>query len=209
MYAFEGAGRSSVYPTGLIPSSSEHPETAFRLIDSCYTDDLYLAINRGEKDVAWREAESGELGLNGKPATIASLTVPETSPYFGNMNLPGFPTVSPTIMNTAQEQDPKAPNGAGHEMVLYKATEMMEPYKVPMKNVIPNFYYVTEENEKISSYKATINPYIQESIARFITGDMDLDTGWDSYINELNSLGMQEYISVIQSGYDRWASTAK
>lgn len=112
-------------------------------------------------------------------------------------------------MNTAQEQDPKAPNGAGHEMVLYRATEMMEPYKVPMKNVIPNFYYITEENEKISSYKATINPYIQESIARFITGDMDLDAGWDSYINELNALGMQEYISVIQSGYDRWASTAK
>jgi putative aldouronate transport system substrate-binding protein len=200
---------ADVFPTGLIPSSSEHPEVAFRLIDSCYTDDLYLAINRGEKDVAWREAVSGELGLNGQPATIASLTVPESSPYFGNMNLSGFPTVSPTIMNTAQEQDPKAPNGAGHEMVLYRATEMMEPYKVPMKNVIPNFYYITEENEKISSYKATINPYIQEGIARFITGDMDLDAGWDSYINELNALGMQEYISVIQSGYDRWASTAK
>lgn len=200
---------ADVFPTGLIPSSSEHPETAFRLIDACYTDELYLVISRGEKDVAWREAVDGELGLNGKPATFSALTTPETSPYFGNMNLPGFPTVSPTIMNTAQEQDPKAPNGAGHEMVLYRATEMMEPYKVPMKNVIPNFYYITEENEKISSYKATINPYIQESIARFITGDMNLDTDWDNYIGELNALGMQEYISVIQSGYDRWASTAK
>ena len=40
--------------------------------------------------------------------------------------------------------------------------------------------------------------------------DMNL-TGKDFgvIVDELNALGMQEYISVIQSGYDRWASTAK
>ena len=198
---------ADVFPSGLIPTSSEHPEVAFRLIDAMYTDEFNLVINKGEENVAWRWAVDGELALNGKPAVITSLTVPEDSPYFGNMNLPGFPSVSATIMDTAQEQDPKAPNGAGHEIVLYRATEMMEPYKVPMKNVIPNFYYITEENEQISSYKATINPYIQESIARFITGDLSLDNDWDAFLNELNALGMQEYIGVIQSGYDRYIST--
>jgi putative aldouronate transport system substrate-binding protein len=149
------------------------------------------------------------LDSSGKPAVIETMPLPETDPYFNNNRLPGFPAISPTAITSSVDQDPKAPKGAGHEVVLYRATARMEPYKVPMKNVIPNFYYLSEENEKISSYKATINPYIEESIARFVTGDLNLKKDWDNYLKELDSLGLKDYLAIVQDGYDRWKATSK
>lgn len=196
------------FPSGLIPATSEHPETAFRLIDALYTDEFSIIIQNGQEGKSWRKAVSGELGLDGKPANITALATPKDDPYFNNNTLTGFPAISTNPISVSRNQNPKAPKGEGHEIVLYRATEKMEPYKVPMKNVIPNFYYLPEENQKVSSYKATINPYIEESIARFVIGDMNLDKDWNTYLKELDNLGLKDYLSAVQSGYDRWIKTA-
>ena len=200
---------ADVFPSGLIPKTSENPEVAFRLIDTFYTDEFSLVINNGEEGKSWKLAGPNALDSSGKPAVIETMPLPETDPYFNNYRLPGFPAISPTAITSSVDQDPKAPKGAGHEVVLYRATARMEPYKVPMKNVIPNFYYLSEENEKISSYKATINPYIEESIARFVTGDLNLKKDWDNYLKELDSLGLKDYLAIVQDGYDRWKATSK
>ena len=85
----------------------------------------------------------------------------------------------------------------------------MSEYAADEKNMLPLFYYLPEENEKIATYSVTIDSYVSESIARFITGDLDLDTDWDSYIDELNSFGLEDYIATIQSGYDRWLANER
>jgi len=197
------------YPTGLIPKTSKNPEIAFRLIDAFYTSDFHTVINYGEEGKGWKKAEPGELADSGKPATISVMSLDKNDQYFNNYRLPGFPSIPESPVLGSAPQDPKAPKGAGHSIVLYKATERMEPYKVPEKNILPNFYYLPEENEKIGVYKATINPYIQESIARFITGDMNLDKDWDKHLKELENLGLSKYISIVQGGYDRWKSSLK
>ncbi|HML47278.1 MAG TPA: hypothetical protein PKE04_11075, partial [Clostridia bacterium] len=198
---------ADIYPSGLIPVTSEHPETAFRLIDSFYTEELWLVINRGEEGKSWTRAEAGALADSGKPADITTMALADTDPFFGNSTLAGFPSIPPRPISTSAEQDPRAPRGAGHAVVLYQATERMEPYKVHMKNVLPNFYYLADENQEISTLKATINPYIGESIAKFITQDGALDKDWDAFIQELNALGLERYLSIIQGAYDRWMAT--
>ena len=40
-------------------------------------------------------------------------------------------------------------------------------------------------------------------MARFATGDMDLDKDWDSYLKELDNMGLEKYISISQTAYDR------
>ena len=199
---------AEAFPTGLIPTTSEHPETAFRLIDSLFTEEFFMVINYGEEGKSWRPAEDGELNNAGEPADIMTLQLTESDPYFNNNKLSGSPTILPKAPSAGDAQDPKAPNGAGHEVVLYRATEEMEPYKVDQKYVIPNIYYSTEANEKISSYRATINPYIEESIARFITGDLSLDNDWQGYLDELDAMGLQDYLATVQEAYDEWKATA-
>ncbi|MDL2232289.1 extracellular solute-binding protein [Ruminococcaceae bacterium OttesenSCG-928-L11] len=197
------------WPSGMIPVTSDQPEIAFRFIDAIYEDQFTKVINYGQEGVSWRKAESGEMSLDGSPADITSIAL-DTSTTEANLTLTGFPTIAIVPTKTSYNLDPKAPNGAGHEVVLYRATEKMEPYKVNAKYIVPNVYYETDENERISSYKATINPYIEECIARFITGDMNIENDWDGYLKELDSMGLSDYLSIVQNGYDRYIdSTSK
>ena len=123
------------------------------------------------------------------------------------------PAQTVDVPEQVAEQKPapetKAPEGKGHEYILYQATAKMSEYAVDEKNVLPLFYYLPEENEKIATYSVTIDTYVGESIARFISGDLDLDSDWNTYIEELNSFGLQDYIDTIQTGYDRWLANAR
>ena len=38
---------------------------------------------------------------------------------------------------------------------------------------------------------------------RFITGDMDIETQWDSYLAELQNMGLETYLTTAQAAYDR------
>ena len=38
---------------------------------------------------------------------------------------------------------------------------------------------------------------------RFITRDMDIDTEWDSYVEELQRIGVEQFVEVCQQAYDR------
>ena len=40
--------------------------------------------------------------------------------------------------------------------------------------------------------------------ARWIAGESDIDADWDSYISSLNGIGLEEYVSMYQTAYDRY-----
>ena len=194
-------------PNGLIPASAEHPEVAFRLLDMLYSEEWVEITSYGEEGVDWRRAEEGEFGADGEPAEITYLSNATQREKKTLWESAPFPKKAHTEVTT--EQDPKAPEGKGHEYILYQATAKMSEYAVDEKNVLPLFYYLPEENEKIATYSVTIDNYVSESIARFISGDLDLDEDWDKYIEDLNSFGLQDYIATIQTGYDRWLANAR
>ena len=56
---------------------------------------------------------------------------------------------------------------------------------------------------QISEIRATLTTYVQECKVRFITRDMDIDTEWDSYVEELQRIGVEQFVEVCQQAYDR------
>ena len=44
--------------------------------------------------------------------------------------------------------------------------------------------------------------YVTSSMAEFITGNRSLDE-WDSYLQTLDEMGLNEYVALRQSGFDR------
>ena len=63
---------------------------------------------------------------------------------------------------------------------------------------------LTEDESDIYNDAWTdINAYITEETAKFITGDLDIETGWDNFIKELEGMGLQDVIDVYQAAYDR------
>ena len=68
---------------------------------------------------------------------------------------------------------------------------------------VPTLNFTEEETDEISEIRATLKTYVKESMIRFITRDMDLDTEWDKYVGELNNIGVENFVTVCQQAYDR------
>jgi putative aldouronate transport system substrate-binding protein len=43
--------------------------------------------------------------------------------------------------------------------------------------------------------------------ANFLAGNRDIDSSWNTYLNELNNIGLPKILPVIQKAYDRMYKT--
>ncbi|ETT69492.1 family 1 extracellular solute-binding protein [Paenibacillus sp. FSL H8-457] len=66
----------------------------------------------------------------------------------------------------------------------------------------PRLAYTNEENEVLSMVGETVKKFHEEQIAKFILGQKPMDE-WDTYVQEVNKLGVQQVLDVHQSAYER------
>lgn len=82
-----------------------------------------------------------------------------------------------------------------------------------VENVIPyqsDLYFpasllkFTEDEQRVLDNRlADIQSYYKEMEGKFITGVEDIESGWDTYCDTLEQMGVQEVIDVYQAAYDR------
>lgn len=63
--------------------------------------------------------------------------------------------------------------------------------------------YTIEEIERKDLLKAEIDKYAEEALVNFITKGVT-DSGWETYISNLNNIKIDEYIKIHQDAYDRY-----
>lgn len=63
--------------------------------------------------------------------------------------------------------------------------------------------YTDEEQELLDLSKTDCQSYYGEARAKFITGEMDIDSQWDEYVSTIYGLGLQDWIDAEQMIYDR------
>jgi putative aldouronate transport system substrate-binding protein len=66
-----------------------------------------------------------------------------------------------------------------------------------------SFFTTSEENEELSILTTELTDYMDTSFARWVSGDGDVNVEWDSYLKELDSIGLQRYLQLKQQIYDR------
>ena len=59
-------------------------------------------------------------------------------------------------------------------------------------------------NEELAAKAADLTTYADTCIPKFIMGDMDIETEWDSYIDTLESMGIADIIQIEQDAYDAY-----
>lgn len=87
----------------------------------------------------------------------------------------------------------------------------MKPVQV-QANLIPNVV----ENMYVSALKLTedeydlyvdawsdITTYVAQMHASFITGEIDIETGWEEFLSTLDTMGLQDVLDVYQAALDR------
>jgi putative aldouronate transport system substrate-binding protein len=68
---------------------------------------------------------------------------------------------------------------------------------------VPSLNFTEDELNQINEIQTTLKTYVKESKTRFVTGDMNIDKDWDAYIKEINNIGLDKFLKVCQTAYDR------
>lgn len=194
------------YQTGIasITSQCEYPEAAFRLIDYIATPEGTLRTAEGVEGNGWRKATADEKGLDGRPATFAQISEGKTQ-NSGWGQLCGLVRTPDFVLSYAYAQDPYAEDVIpliGRQILLYYGSLEHQEVAQSFESILPELYYSQEQIEELSLLKTTIADYVNSSIVQFVTGDMDVEKDWDSYIKQMNNLGVERYLEIVQSAYD-------
>ena len=70
----------------------------------------------------------------------------------------------------------------------------------------PTVYFSNDDQKRIAAIHADLKEYVNQSQARFITGDMDIDSEWDTYITTMENMGMKELVDIYQKRYDKYVT---
>ena len=71
------------------------------------------------------------------------------------------------------------------------------------EHMLETLHYTVEESSTCTKIIMEVTEFIEQSKAEFITGQRNPDTGWESYLNELDSLGLNTWMEIAQTAYDR------
>ncbi|UKS26876.1 extracellular solute-binding protein [Paenibacillus sp. HWE-109] len=77
------------------------------------------------------------------------------------------------------------------------------PYIKPDKEFPAGARFKPDEASKITTMMTDISKYVEESRAKFVTGDQSFEK-WDVYIKNLESMKVKEYVKLYQDAYDRF-----
>ena len=66
-----------------------------------------------------------------------------------------------------------------------------------------------DESEVFSKNMADIASYTSESILKMLSGEMDIDTGYDTFIDTINSMGLQECLDCYQAALTRYENRSQ
>ena len=105
--------------------------------------------------------------------------------------------------NVAQKWDYVENGGTGLMMKALGVRDILRPHDVDL-------FYTTllvltdEEQEIYNDCWTEIQNKVTEMNGAFITGQADLEADWDTYINELYAMGLQDVIDIYQAALDRY-----
>ena len=86
------------------------------------------------------------------------------------------------------------------ESVLY-AYDLWDQNYVD-ERTMPSLSLTAEEMELYGSRYTDISTYTAEMAVKFITGQEDLETGWDNYLSKLEKMGLEEVLEIYENVYD-------
>jgi len=192
---------------GVIPVTCKNPALVVRWLDWFMSEEGTVMLMYGQKGVGWTDPDPGATGADGSPAKIKPIPITPGSAEYGNVTWgPRFPNYrSFDIRNSVQVADDMfAPDGSGRDRYGdVNIRQMYVPYAQKKEDIIPPLYFLPEQSMDMAALRTNINIYVDESIAKFIVGDLDIDSGWTAFQNNLKNLGLARYLDIIQTTYDK------
>jgi putative aldouronate transport system substrate-binding protein len=179
----------------VITTACEHPEVAFRFSDFLLTEEASVSFRLGFEGSEWEAALPGENGRNGEQAKYKLLKPQEWIQPTTNVIWNNEGVTFANIMNFVYEA-PDSPTGlAAINMIDAKFQDYVTD------EYLPSLLYDAETSVEQTELQNLIVDYVNESVALFTLGDKPL-SGWDSYVEDLQKMGVERYVELAQEAYD-------
>lgn len=176
-----------------VTSSCDNPELLLKWVDQCYDPILSMQIIYGP------------IGVYFEDQPDASGVYVETAEAGGNLKA---------------KEEFKAPNrqlstdfGTYYYMEARAMERLDDLANVWFKNVkdfdyFPTVVYSLEETETINESISDIKDYVNQTSADWIVNG-GVEEGWDTYIKQLDNMGVNEVVAAWQAAYDRYAAAVQ
>ncbi|GHU83213.1 hypothetical protein FACS1894196_2720 [Clostridia bacterium] len=180
-----------------ITKYASNPELAFRVGDLLSTEEAYLRDRFGIEGVNWRYVEDEQpsyySGRNAKIENIEQIYMLLNNAMWRN-NAPIF---------TYDDLDLRVWSGNPYDVTYMCAVSCPAYAECIPEEYITRLNFTPDEAEEINEIQSTLSSYVRESIARFVTGDLDIDKDWDAFQREVNAIGLPTFLEISQAAYDR------
>ena len=182
-----------------------NPEAAFRLGDLMWEEELSITSRFGEEGVHWQYYSGDKKSLYDYMGIPARLEILQNiwgqeeakKVHWGDFQ-PAKRTYEMGVM--AQVFD-----GNIYDSQYMTAVSVPCYADKTPEDAVLYISFTDEEWNTISDIANSIRTYVDESKTRFIVGDLGFSE-WDNYVNELNKMGLEDYLTICRQAYDRMES---
>ena len=196
---------------GFITSKARNPDLAMKFFDAFFDYDVSLTARYGEEGVDWSRKPEDlrkssniyvEMGMYPSLSVVQMSTIWSTpsSQFWHNMHPRWAPMEESLrkgdILVPFEPDLPHVPNYVAN----YNYYRNRHPDKV-----LPVLNYNLEDMTRNAEIITNVNEYVRQSIAEFTTNvrNINNDAAWNAYLQELNNMGLQRWLTSAQTTYDR------
>ena len=204
----EGVQTAAYAPWGfsvgrcVITNAAQNPAVGFRFCDLLYSSEATMRNVFGVEGTDWIVPPEGELGIDGSQAayrTLANWGEGLTNSAWRQTGMT-YRTSEFRLSQSAVDQFVEVP--------LFVASNEMLPYAPPLESLIPPLSFDDATAGELTEVQLSVKTYVDEMLIRFITGDSDIETEWESYLETLNSQGLPRLLEIYQAAYDAQVASA-
>lgn len=183
----------------LITKACKYPEAAYRLIDLMYSYEATMRSVYGRPGTEWEEAKAGAESITGTGTPKYNVLVAWSEQEQKITWQQAAPTFRSTQFRLEWQQfNPADPL----ERYLYQwSRDLYAPYGKPDKEV-PPLVFTSDQSKQLGTLSAALTTYSDQMFAAFVTGQEDVNTGWDKYLADLKTNGLDEFLKIYQTAYD-------
>ena len=194
-----------------VNGNTEYPEALARFIDYFYTEEGMLSATKGYDGVTFDMVQDDLLGTEETEMRIPDgYTSGEEFRYKGAILNEALNLVEKNIDRQAMFESDREVLEKPEFVEKYGwAARVIDAFKsddVTGVEAYPVVSYTSDEVEERGAVYKDITTYLKQARAQFITGELDLDKDWDTYVNTLNQMNLGRLLEIEQAAYDRYAA---
>jgi putative aldouronate transport system substrate-binding protein len=183
----------------VITKDAKNPEAIFRWGDLMCSEEASIRARFGVPDKDFRKPLPDEKSMYdsiGMPAVLAQIL-----PWGATQNS-HWSTVHAGILPLGICDGQVAPdNPLDNERWVAASVPLFLGRESP--NRVEHVIFSNSEMTELMDLKNSINSYVNEYQALFTVGQKNIDQDWDTYVKELNRIGLKKYLDITQRGYNR------